>query len=322
MERHTLTYCTEKVLAGESLDREEALALWPAGLEPLCRAADEIRRRFCGSRFDLCAIVNGKSGRCGEDCKFCAQSACYGGHPEAYELLDTERILREAVYNADRGVLRFAVVTSGRRLTDEEVDRLCESYRAIGARTGLFLCASCGLLTAGQFARLRAAGVSRYHNNLETSRRYFPAVCSTHTYDQKLYTIQAAREAGLQVCSGGIIGMGETPADRIDLALELRELGVDSVPINVLNPIPGTPFEGLRPLDEEEVRRTVAVFRFLLPGATLRMAGGRGLLPRRGEGCFTAGANAAITGDMLTTAGVGVAADREMLERLGYEARL
>ena len=322
MENRKLTYYKEKVLAGERLNREEALALWPAEPDSLCRAADEIRRRFCGDRFDLCAIVNGKSGRCSEDCKFCAQSAHYGGCRETYELLDTADLLREALYNAERGVLRFAVVTSGRRLTDGEVDRLCESYRTMKARSGLALCASCGLLTAGQFTRLRAAGVSRYHNNLETSRRYFPAVCSTHTYDQKLQTIRAAQEAGLKVCSGGIIGMGETPADRIDMALELRELGIDSVPLNILNPIPGTPFARLEPLSEEEVCRTAALFRFLLPGAMIRMAGGRGLLPGRGVRCFTSGANAAITGDMLTTAGVGIATDRAMLEKLGYEVRL
>lgn len=322
MEHKTLTYYKEKVLAGEQLDREAALALWSAEPEPLCRAADEIRRRFCGDRFDLCAIVNGKSGRCGEDCKFCAQSACYGGSPQSYELMKTEQILDQALYNAQRGVLRFAVVTSGRRLTDREVDQLCESYGAVRARTGLALCASCGLLTAAQFARLREAGVSRYHNNLETSRRYFPAVCSTHTFDQKLETIRAAQAAGLQVCSGGIIGMGETPADRIDLALELRELGIDSVPLNILNPIPGTPFGRREPLGAEEVCRTAALFRFLLPNAMIRLAGGRGLLPDRGERCFISGANAAITGDMLTTPGVGIAADRALLSRLGYEARL
>ena len=298
------------------------MELTAAPLGPLCRAADQIRAAFCGNRFDFCSIVNGKSGKCAEDCKFCAQSACYWGNPAVYPLKSADELAEEAAHNARRGVGRFSVVTSGRRLTDGEVESLCESFRAIRRRTSILFCASCGLLTPGQFAALRAAGVGRYHNNLETSRRYFPAVCTTHTYDQKRDVLRMAREAGMELCSGGIIGMGETWEDRVDLALDLRELDVASVPLNVLNPIPGTPFGNLPVLEEEEGCRTAALFRFLLPAAAIRLAGGRGLSATKGAGAFRSGANAAITGDMLTTAGVGIADDLRLVRGLGYEVGL
>ena len=234
--------CKRKVLAGESLTRGEALALLRTP-EPntLFEAADELRAHFCGNRFDLCTIVNGKSGRCTEDCRYCAQSCHYPAGVESYPLLDGDRLLEGAAYNARKGVLRYSVVTSGRRLSDGETAALCESYRRMRDAGGIALCASHGLLSFEQLCALKAAGVTRYHNNLETSRRFFPSVCTTHTYDDKLRTIRDAQRAGLTVCSGGILGLGETEEDRVDLALELRELGIRSIPLNVLNPIPGTP---------------------------------------------------------------------------------
>lgn len=319
-----ITKLKERILAGGAVSRKEALRLaCEADLEPLCRAADDIRRQMCGNRFDLCAIINGKCGHCSEDCKYCAQSARYPAEVESYPLLGAEPIARRARSDCERGVLRFSVVTSGRTLTEGETDAACEAYREIGARCGIARCASHGLLDYGQLVRLREAGVTRYHCNLETSRRNFPNICTTHTYDEKCAVIRNARRAGLEVCSGGIIGMGETMEDRVDLAIELRELGVRSVPVNLLNPIRGTPFEDRPVLPPEELLRTVAVFRFLLPGAALRLAGGRGLLPDRGRAAFCSGANAAITGDMLTTAGVTVETDLALVRGLGYEvARL
>ena len=317
-----LKQLTEQVRAGEPLSREQALSLYEAEPSALFAAADSLRREFCGNRFDMCTIVNGKSGKCSENCRFCAQSSHYHGDAETYSLLGGEALLEQARYNEDKGVLRFSVVTSGKRLSEAEVDAVCESYRLMRGQTGIALCASHGLLSEAQLRRLKAAGVTRYHNNLESSRRYFPQVCTTHTYDEKIATIRAAQRAGLSVCSGGIIGMGETREDRVDMALQLRELGVRSVPINVLNPIPGTPFGRLERLDTEEVCRTAAVFRFLLPGAMIRMAGGRGLMADKGEAVFRAGANAAISGDMLTTAGIGIDDDFRLLDRLGYEVRL
>lgn len=309
----------QSVLASKKLTREEALQLCQADLEPLCGAADEIRRHFCGNSFDLCSIVNAKSGRCSEDCKYCAQSAHYSGGAEAYPLLDSETLAEQAADVHKRGVLRFSAVTSGRALSPAETEAICAGYRAIGDRCGVSLCASHGLLSPEQFQLLKEAGVVRYHNNLETSRRNFPNICTTHTYDEKLTALRNARRAGLELCSGGILGLGETMEDRINMALELRALEVRSVPLNLLNPIPGTPFAAVPPLTPGEFRRTAAIFRFLLPDAALRLAGGRGLLPDKGAAAFRSGANAAITGDMLTTAGITVETDLALIRQLGYE---
>ena len=276
-----ITTLQKKVINGGTLSREEAILLSSAQLEPLCEAADQIRRHFCGNAFDMCSIINGKSGKCPEDCKYCAQSSHYSADTAVYPLLSTDEILREAKANAADGILRFSIVTSGKRLSDQEVEQVCDSFRKIRETCGISLCASMGLLSQKQFKMLKSAGVVRYHNNLETSRRFFPHICTTHTYEDKIQAIRDARESGLTVCSGGIIGLGETMEDRIDMALTLRDLQIRSVPINVLNPIPGTPLEHNAPLPEDEVCRTAAIFRFLLPDSILRMAGGRGLMEDR-----------------------------------------
>lgn len=313
----------ERILAGGEISREEALQLFEEPVEEVARAADEIREKFCGNGFDICTIVNGKSGRCSENCKFCAQSAHYDtGCAEVYDLLPTEDILKEAKYNDDQGVLRYSIVTSGKRLTDEEVDQVCESIRKIKEETNIEVCFSFGLLKEEQLRKVREAGATRAHCNLETSRRYFPEICTTHTYDQKIETLKAAVAAGLSICSGGIMGLGETLEDRVDMVLTAKELGVKSVPVNFLNPIPGTPYEDNKPLTDKEARQCVAVFRFIIPDASIRLAGGRGLLDDKGKECFRSGANAAISGDMLTTAGITVQKDMEMLKDLGYKPQL
>lgn len=310
-----------KVLDGGQISREEALELYDAPLEELCGAADAIRKKFCSDSFDLCTIINGKSGRCTENCRYCAQSAHYCTQVQEYPLLSSQEITEHAKDNDARGVLRYSIVASGRAMSDGEVEQVCQSVRQIRNETGMKVCVSLGLLNEEQFKRLRQAGVSRVHNNLETSRKNFPNVCTTHTYDDKIASIRAAQRAGLEVCSGGIVGMGETVEDRIDLALTVRELGVRSVPVNLLNPIPGTPFGQIDPLPGKELRRIVAVYRFLIPDGAIRLAGGRGLLEDGGEACFCSGANAAITGDMLTTAGITIESDCRMLERLKYKRR-
>lgn len=310
----------QSALHGQGVSREQALALYETDdLETLCRAADEIRQARCGKAFDLCSIVNGKCGRCSEDCRFCAQSSRYPADTEPYPLLAANELAARAKEDDAAGVQRFSIVTAGRTLSDAETDAVCAAVRAIRETCDVSVCGSHGLLTYEQLLRLRQAGVTRYHCNLEASRRYFPQVCTTHTYDDKLAVIRNAMRAGLSVCSGLIIGMGETVADRIDLALDLRALGVCSVPVNVLTPIPGTPFEQLPALTEDEVCRTVAVFRFVLPQAAIRMAAGRGKFEDKGARIFGSGANAAITGDMLTTAGITVARDLAMLHQLGFE---
>ena len=251
----------EKVMSGERIGKEEALQLAAAPLEELTEAADEIRRRYCGDTFDICTIINGKSGKCSEDCKFCAQSSRYHtGLKDTYPLLGTEELLKEAKYNADRGVLRYSIVTSGRCLSDREVEQLCDSIRRIKEETDIRICVSPGLLREEQFRRLKEAGADRVHCNLESSERYFPQVCTTHTYEEKTAAIQAAERAGLSVCSGGILGLGESMEDRIDMVLTVRNLGVRSIPVNVLNPIPGTPYEKNPVLSGEEILRCTSVW--------------------------------------------------------------
>lgn len=309
------------VMEGKELTRDEALWLYEQSLEELGRKADEIRAHFCSNSFDLCTIINGKSGRCSENCRFCAQSAHNHTGAQEYPLLSAEEITVQAKINDRQGVLRYSIVTSGKRLSDLEVERMCAAVRQIRRDTGISVCVSFGLLNEEQYRKLKAAGVTRVHNNLETSRRNFPNVCTTHTFDDKIDAIRAAQAAGLSVCSGGIMGLGETAEDRIDMALTLRGLGIKSVPVNMLNPIPGTPFERNQKLTGADMRRIVAVYRFILPDASIRLAGGRGLLPDKGRACFQSGANAAISGDMLTTAGITVETDQRLLKTLGYEVR-
>ena len=312
----------ERVLNGGLITKEEAIMLYGAPLKELCGAADEIRKHFCGNGFDICTIINGKSGKCSENCKYCAQSAFYPTGAGEYPLLDKRELVRQARYNAERGVLRYSIVTSGRALNNREVEEMCDAIKEIKSQVKIEVCVSFGLLAREQFARVKEAGATRVHNNLETSRRNFPNICTTHTFEDKLSAIRAAQEAGLKVCSGGIMGLGETFKDRIDMAFTLRELNVKSVPVNMLNPIPGTPFEKNVRLTVQDMRRIVAVYRFILPDASIRLAGGRGLLQDKGESCFTSGANAVISGDMLTTSGYTIESDMAMIHRLGYQEAL
>lgn len=313
----------EKILAGEEIEKADAMQLLDAPLEELCEAADEIRDKMSGKGFDICTIINGKCGKCSEDCKYCAQSAHYHTDlEESYPLLDTDKLLAGAKYNAERGVIRYSIVTSGKRLSKEEVAKLAESIREIKKQVKIEICVSLGLLDEEDFKVLHEAGASRVHCNLESSARYFKEVCTTHTYDEKIETLMAAKRAGMSICSGGIMGLGENFEDRIDMVLTARKLGVKSIPVNFLNPIPGTPYAGNTPLTRDEARRCVAIFRFIIPEGSIRLAGGRGLLGDKGESCFTSGANAAISGDMLTTAGITIETDMQLIDKLGYEVKL
>lgn len=316
-----LEFLKNKIMTGNEIGKDEALKLAKVPLKPLCEAADAIRQYFCGNLFDLCTIVNGKSGRCTENCKFCAQSAFYDTEVPVYPLMETDTLLNHARQNQEQGMPRYSIVTSGKNMTDKEIDQCCESIRKIRSETGLAVCASFGLLSQKQYEKLRKAGVDRVHDNLETSRRYFPEVCTTHSYEEKLFALQAAKKAGLEVCSGGIVGLGESMEDRIDMVLTIRQAGVRSIPVNLLNPIPGTPYEHNEKILPEELCRIVAIFRFLVPDGFIRLAGGRGLLPDKGECCFRSGANATISGDLLTTSGITIQTDLAMLKRLGFEIR-
>lgn len=321
-ESMTVKKIAEKVLGGENISREEALILYEQPLEELSEYADIIRKKYCKNDFDICTIINAKSGNCSEDCKFCAQSSHSSTDIEYYPLMSADEIVERAKADFQQGILRFSIVTSGKKLSDKEVDAMCEAVKRIREEVGISVCVSFGLLDEAQFRKLKDAGVSRVHNNLESSENNFPNVCTTHSFQDKVSAIRAAQAAGLSVCSGGIVGLGETVEDRIDMALALRNLNIKSVPVNMLNAIPGTPFIKNERMSDEELRRIIAVYRFILPDAAIRLAGGRGLLDDKGEACFKSGANAAISGDMLTTAGITIKTDMEMLGNLGYNPAL
>lgn len=312
----------EKVLSGYEVTKEDAMKLVDEPLEELCKAADDIRKHFCSNKFDICTIINGKSGICSENCKFCSQSSFYQTNSPEYPLLGEEAILKEGKYNESKGILRYSIVTSGKRLSEAEVDNVCKSIKRLRKETKLSICASFGLLDEKQYSKLKDAGLTRVHNNLETSKNNFNNICTTHTMEDKIEAIKAAKRAGLEVCSGGIMGIGETMEDRIDMVIEARKLGVKSIPVNMLNPIKGTPMENNEVLSNDEMCRIVAIFRFLIPDSAIRLAGGRGLLEDKGRKCFVSGANAAISGDMTTTTGILVEDDIKILKELGYEVAL
>ncbi|MDF2613361.1 MAG: biotin synthase BioB [Clostridia bacterium] len=313
-----LNQITKVIKEGYNITKEEAIKLLDYKTEELMKSANEIREHFCGNHFDFCSIINGKSGKCSEDCKYCAQSAHYHTNVETYSLLSEEEFVRDADHNAEQGVNKYSIVTSGKQLGSGDIEAVCKAYETIKGRVKIKLCASHGLLGEEALSALKSAGVLRYHNNLETSRSFFPNICTTHSYDEKVETIKAAKRVGLEVCSGGILGLGESAEDRVDLAFELKELGVDSIPLNMLSPIQGTPLEHISKITEDEFLKAAALFRFINPTKYIRLAGGRNLLSGYGKSAFTGGVNAAITGDLLTTCGNKIADDMQMIKELGY----
>ena len=312
----------EKIIEGERLQSTDDLKLLlETPLEKLQEGAAAIQKKFCGNHIDLCTIINGKSGRCGEDCKYCAQSAEHKTGIDEYKFLPTQEILTVAKLNEKAGVNRFSIVTSGRALSGEDFEKAIEAYKILRENLKIDLCASHGILNAEQFKKLRATGVTSYHHNIETSRRFFPQICTSHTYDDRINTIKIAQAAGFNVCSGGIIGMGETWQDRIDMAFELFNLDIQSIPINALMAVKGTPLENRPPLSADEILRTIAIFRFINPTANIRLAAGRKLLPDFGASALLHGASASITGNMLTTSGTTIKGDMKILEKLGLNNR-
>lgn len=313
----------QKVMDGKEITKEEAMTLAEADLDELCQAADEIRKHFCGNVFDICSCINVKGGKCSEDCKFCPQS-CFNDKVEVkpHTLIGSDQMLEEAAYMAQKGVVRCDLVSSGRRLPKDDVRKIVQDIERIRKETGIAVCCSFGLLDQEDCEMLRKAGITRLHNNLESSRTFFTGVCSSHSTDDKMATLRAARATGLTLCSGCLINLGESMEDRIELALMERELGVKSIPVNVLNPIKDSPFEDRKPMTNEEFCRIVAVFRFLLPDASIRLAAGRIYLADHGKRALSSGANAAITGDFLMTGGMSIDSDMAMAKELGYEPGL
>lgn len=321
MEKTDIQRLADRVIrTRQGINREEAEALliYP-DLDELCDAADRITRALQPAEVDSCSIVNARSGLCGEDCKWCAQSRHWATGCESYDHLPYEETLKAARHNEREGIRRFSLVTSGRSLSAESLEEFCRQFRRLSEDTGLYLCASMGLLSREQMAALKEAGVKRYHCNMETSRKHFKTLCSTHSPEDKLQTIRYARELGMTVCSGGIIGMGESPADRLDFAFELAEINPDSVPVNILNPIPGTPLASTPLISEEEIIRTAAIFRFILPRQSIRFAGGRMRLSEESMlRMMRGGVNGVLMGDMLTTVSNRISDDRRLFRKADW----
>ncbi|KAB2947965.1 MAG: biotin synthase BioB [Candidatus Methanoperedens sp.] len=309
-----------KIENGKSIDFTEAMELMDfKGYEcmELFLLANHVRSKL-GNRVDLCSIINAKCGLCSEDCKFCAQSAHNDTEITPYPLMDEEEILNMAQMMEEEGAARFCIVTSGKEVNGEDFENILSSLRRIRKETGLSVCISSGVLTDERAFALKSAGATRIHHNLETSRNFFNKICTTHTYDEKIKTIYVAKNAGLEVCCGGIIGMGESVSDRLELAFTLRDMDVDSIPINILNPIKGTPIGIEKPIDPLEILKTIAVFRLILPGKNIRIAGGREKNLRDLQSlCLLAGANGLILGNYLTTAGRTPRDDIQMIIDLG-----
>ncbi|MBU1908765.1 MAG: biotin synthase BioB [Verrucomicrobia bacterium] len=311
----------ERVRAGGALTRDEALAVLRSSDDELLgvlQAAFLVRRAHFGRNVNLHILRNAQSGLCGENCSFCSQSAVSTAGIERYPLQSVEEIVAGAVEAQRLGAVKYCVVTSGRAPAEETLETFCEVARRVRKQTSLHLCVSPGLLTEAQAQALARAGVHRVNHNLETSRRYFSTICDTHTYDDRVATVRVVKAAGMEVCCGGILGLGESLEDRVDLAFALRALEVDSIPVNFFNPRPGTPLAERPKLGAMEGLRGLALFRLVNPARDLRAAGGR-------EACLGAlqplalfAANSIFTNGYLTTPGQGRSADAAMLEEAGF----
>lgn len=301
---NNLETLTEAIKNGHQLTVDEALQLIThPDAKALYAAANDVRKHFCGSEMDYCSIINARSGHCSEDCKWCSQSHVHKTGIKEYPLVDSQEAVDMAVHNKNKGVNRYSLVTSGRNVTDKQLDELIDIFEKIKEKTDIELCASMGLLNKQQLQRLYDTGLTHYHCNIETAPSFFPNLCTTHTIEEKTQTILWAKEVGLNVCSGGIIGMGETIEQRVEMAIYLRSLGVKSIPINILMPIAGTKLEHQPPISTEDIFRTIAMFRLVNPKAQIRMAGGRAQFYTEQQTALAAGINASIVGDMLTTIG-------------------
>ena len=314
----------QQVLAGRRISREDARWLFhletSGDIYDLMAWANRIREHFKGNRIHLCSIVNIKAGGCPENCRFCAQSAFYQTESPRYGLVEDEAVLAAADEAQKNGVVGLGLVAAWRGLEEGPVlDALCDQFAKLKATGKTRPDASLGIIKSPAVARrLAESGVECYNHNLETSQRFFPSVCSTHTYEERVETIRHLRAAGIKICSGGIIGMGENRDDRCDLAFALRDIGAEVVPINVLNPIPGTPFDKNPPVAPLEILQTIACFRFILPRQEIKIAGGRAVNLRELQPMmFMAGASAMMVGNYLTTLNRPVEADLQMLKDLG-----
>lgn len=323
MSRDKLNDIEARTLSRKHISRSDAeflASISGQDLFELFSAANRIRDHFQGDRIDLCSIINAKSGRCPEDCSYCAQSARNRSPVPSYPLLDAQQVISRAKEAKKGGAKRFCIVTSGKRVSGRELLKIAEMISGV-KKFGLQPCATLGLLTKADLKDLKTAGLNRYHNNLETSENFFPTICTTHSYTEKVATINSAREIGLSVCSGGIFGLGETWKDRIDMAFALRDLDPDSVPINFLAPIKGTAFSRQKPLEPMDALKIISLYRFILPDKQIRVCGGRlQTLGAFNPFIFLAGASGLLIGNYLTTLGRGYEEDVSLINSLGLKA--
>lgn len=316
----TAAELADRVIAGGEVSPADVLGVLRAGdAAALQEAAHRITEHFKPRVFDFCAIVNARSGRCSENCKWCAQSAHWKTNCSSYGWIGTEACVKAAREAEKNGVFRLALVTAGRGQTPAQIDEICDAVRAIRERTKIGRCASLGLVDEAGLRKLRDAGLERIHCNLETAPSHFPELCTTHTTADKMKTLKAAKALGFQVCCGGIIGMGETDEQLVEFAFALKEIGPDSIPVNVLDPIEGTPL-GERPfLDLTRILNAIAVLRFVNPKTPLRFAGGRRRLSDADAArAIYVGVDAGIQGPLLTTPGADYADDRHLAAAAGY----
>lgn len=312
----------DKIISGSPITRSEAdliSEIQRSDLFNLFSCANSIKTKFRGNSVDLCAIINAKSGSCPEDCSYCAQSSKSKTEITIYPLLQNNIILEKAREAKEAGVKRFCVVTSGRKISKNETKQIASIIKNIRGM-GLLPCATLGLLNKAELSFLKENGLERYHHNLETSERFFPEICRTHTYYDKLKTIEAAKSAGLSVCSGGIFGMGETWHDRIDMAFALKELNIDSIPLNFLIPVKGTSMSDRDFLHPFEALKIISLYRFILPEKEIRVCGGRTqTLGEFNSWVFLAGADSLLTGNYLTTTGRTFKDDLRLIEQYGLK---
>lgn len=313
---------TEKVLNGGELTEEEARALIRTRDEDtmlLLACADKIRQKFSGRSVDLCAIINARSGSCQEDCKFCAQSARYNTGVKTYKFLPEDEVIEAAKRAKKAGAARFDIVTAGRdQRNPKDFAEILDLIRRIRKEVGIEVCCSLGFLTQEQAYQLKEVGISRLHCNIESAPSFFKEVCTTHTAEEKAENVARAQKAGIRVCCGGIIGLGESLDQRVEMAFKLKSMHIDSIPMNILNPVKGTPFYTNRRLPPLEVLRTFAMFRFVLPKALIRTAGGREVNLRSLQAyALTGGLNGIMVGGYLTTGGRDPKEDIRMTEDLG-----
>jgi biotin synthase len=312
----------EEIIKGGALRKDEALyiaSLSGQDIFALMDAASRIRKHFRGDYVDLCAIINAKSGACPEDCSYCAQSSKSSADIAVFPLLEEKAILEKAMEARQGGANRFCIVTSGRKVSGRELEKIAGAVSKVRA-LGLLPCATLGLLSEGEIRLLKTSGLERYHHNIETSERFFPAICSSHTYRDKIKTIDAVKGTGISLCSGGIFGLGEELEDRVDMAFALKEIGPDSVPVNFLTPIEGTPLGSREKLAPLEALKIIALLRFVLPDKEIRVCGGR--MQTLGDFhsfIFLAGADGLLTGNYLTTTGRSFEDDLELIRRHGLK---